>query len=37
MMTTLEWIIDQYQVSSGKRCGITNDPNRAADPQYIVN
>jgi hypothetical protein len=24
------------QVSTDKRSGITNDPNRADDPQYIV-
>jgi predicted helicase len=30
------WIIDQYQVSTDKRSGITNDPNRADDPEYIV-
>ena len=29
-------IIDQYQVSTDQRSGITNDPNRADDPQYIV-
>jgi predicted helicase len=29
-------VIDQYQVSTDKRSGITNDPNRADDPQYIV-
>jgi predicted helicase len=29
-------MIDQYQVSTDKRRGITNDPNRADDPQYIV-
>jgi predicted helicase len=29
-------VIDQYQVSADKRSGITNDPNRADDPQYIV-
>jgi predicted helicase len=34
--SALDWIIDQYQVSSDKRSGITNDPNRADDPQYIV-
>ena len=34
--SALDWIIDQYQVSTDKRSGITNDPNRAADPQYIV-
>jgi predicted helicase len=32
----LEWVIDQYQVSTDKRSGIINDPNRADDPQYIV-
>ena len=34
--SALEWIIDQYQVSADKRSGITNDPNRDDDPQYIV-
>jgi len=34
--SALEWIIDQYQVSTDKRSGITNDPNRADDPQYTV-
>lgn len=34
--SALEWIIDQYQVSSDKRSGITNDPNRLNDPQYII-
>ena len=34
--SALEWIIDQYQVSTDKRSGITNDPNRADDPEYIV-
>jgi predicted helicase len=33
--SALEWIIDQYQVSTDKRSGITNDPNRADDPTYI--
>ena len=33
--SALEWVIDQYQVSTDKRSGITNDPNRAEDPQYI--
>ena len=33
--SALEWIIDQYQVSTDKRSGITNDPNREDDPQYI--
>jgi predicted helicase len=32
----LEWVIDQYQVSTDKRSGITNDPNRADDPTYIL-
>ena len=34
--SALEWIIDQYQVSTDKRSGITNDPNRENDPQYIL-
>ena len=29
-------MIDQYQVSTGKRSGITNDPNRPDDTEYIV-
>ena len=35
-MCALEWVIDQYQVSTDKRSGITNDPNRPDDPEYIV-
>jgi predicted helicase len=34
--SALEWIIDQYQVSTDKGSGITSDPNRIDDPQYIV-
>lgn len=34
--SALEWVIDQYQVSTDKRSGITNDPNRSEDPQYIL-
>jgi predicted helicase len=34
--SALEWVIDQYQVSTDKRSGITNDPNRPDDPEYIV-
>ena len=34
--SALEWVIDQYQVSTDKRSGITNDPNRKDDPQYIL-
>jgi len=34
--SALEWIIDQYQVSTDKRSDITNGPNRPDDPQYIV-
>ena len=34
--SALEWVIDQYQVSSDKRSGITSDPNRADDEEYIV-
>jgi predicted helicase len=34
--SALEWIVDQYQVSTDKRSGITNDPNRQDDPTYIL-
>ena len=34
--SALEWVIDQYQVSTDKRSGITNDPNREDDHTYIL-
>ncbi len=34
--SALEWVIDQYQVSTDKRSGITSDPNRPDAPEYIV-
>jgi len=34
--SALEWVIDQYQVSTDKRSGITSDPNRDDDPEYII-
>ncbi len=34
--SALDWVIDQYQVSTDKRSGITSDPNRADDKQYIL-
>ena len=34
--SALEWVIDQYQASTDKRSGITNDPNREDDPEYIL-
>jgi predicted helicase len=34
--SALEWLVDQYQVSTDKRSGIVNDPNRSDDPEYIV-
>ncbi len=34
--SALEWVIDQYQVSKDARSGITSDPNRLDDPEYIV-
>jgi predicted helicase len=34
--SALEWVIDQYQVSTDKRSGIVSDPNREDDEQYIV-
>jgi predicted helicase len=34
--SALEWVIDQYQISTDKRSGITNDPNREDDKGYIL-
>jgi predicted helicase len=34
----IEWIIDQYQVTTDKKSGITDDPNEFSDdPKYILN
>ena len=29
-------MIDQYRVKTDKRSGITSDPNRQDEPEYIV-
>jgi len=34
--SALEWVLDQYQISTDARSGITSDPNRSDDPEYIV-
>ena len=34
--SALEWVIDQYRVSTDPRSNIVNDPNRAEDPHYIL-
>lgn len=34
--SALEWVVDQYQVKTDKHSGITHDPNRDDDPEYIV-
>jgi len=34
--SALEWVIDQYQIKTDKRSGITHDPNREDDPEYVV-
>lgn len=34
--SALEWIIDQYQVHTDPKTGITSDPNRPEDPEYIT-
>ena len=34
--SALEWVIDQYRVSTDARSGIVNDPNRDDAPQYIA-
>ena len=34
--SALEWVIDQYQVSTDVRSGIISDANRENEPEYIV-
>ncbi|MGC9293547.1 MAG: type ISP restriction/modification enzyme [Acidobacteriaceae bacterium] len=34
--SALEWVVDQYRVTTDPRSGIVNDPNREDDPEYIV-
>ena len=34
--SALDWIVDQYQIKTDQRSGITNNPNREDDPTYIV-
>jgi len=34
--SALEWVIDQYQVSTDRRSGITSDPNDLDDREAIV-
>ena len=34
--SALEWVVDQYRVKTDKRSGIVSDPNRADQPQYVV-
>jgi predicted helicase len=34
--SALEWVINQYQTSTDPRSGITNNPNREDEPDYIV-
>jgi len=34
--SALDWVIDQYRVTTDKRSGIVSDPNRSDEPEYIV-
>ncbi|MBP8001627.1 MAG: N-6 DNA methylase [Chloroflexi bacterium] len=34
--SALDWVIDQYQVSTDSRSGITNNPNNPDDETYIL-
>lgn len=34
--SALEWVVDQYRVTTDPRSRIANDPNRPDDPQYIL-
>ncbi|MGR5913172.1 type ISP restriction/modification enzyme [Bacillus cereus] len=36
--SAIGWIIDQYQIKTDKKSGITDDPNEFSDdPKYILN
>lgn len=35
--SALEWLVDQFQVSTDKRTEIQSDPNRGANREYILN
>jgi predicted helicase len=35
--SALEWVIEQYQVTTDKRSRIVDDPNREDEPRYILN
>ncbi len=32
----LDWIVESYRVKNDERSGLSSDPNRADNPQYIV-
>lgn len=34
--SALDWVIDQYQIKTDPRSGITNDPNNLDDETYIL-
>lgn len=34
--SALDWVIDQYRITTDPRSKIVNDPNNPDDPQYIV-
>jgi len=34
--SALGWVVDQYRVTTDKRSGIVNDPNRDDDPKAIL-
>ena len=34
--SALEWVVDQYRVSTDARSELKNDPNRGDDPEYIA-
>ena len=36
--SAIEWIMDQYQIKTDKKSGITDNPNDYSDdPKYIYN
>ena len=36
LLQRIQQVIDQYRIKTDKRSGITSDPNRNDDEEYIV-
>lgn len=36
LRSPLEWVVDQYRISTDKRSGLVKNPNRENSPKYII-